>query len=467
MEINIKWTDKATDETAQRIYVSNRFGGEDARHYLVAEVAPDVTSAAVAIPTEFEKGPVFITVTAVRNGNESNKKAYYVTQDGRVSSSQFVLTMAELNRRYLEAAVPPQIDSVTRGAMAVLDQQFMSVDSVVGLLPDGRVLSVAKAGSPVTVYSPASLLRTVVNDPQAAKLASALGAFDQNGRYWVPTVENGKIVFYAFEGTEVFAPVTVGASDSVGTQVGITCDDRNHILLFNQLDETTVVVIDVDVSKNTYKRFDVPISGMLFSGGCFVLGSGRSVMWGKDAVDNTLTFAIYDSVASKFVVRRPRVAFETIVGVPCALGEAVLFVGERRLDESTLQPGLHLLDFADINAVIVTRVFVGLPITELSAPVVSPWGGWLVGVGAGVEGAKLLLVAPKDFEVPATEHRFIVPQGGTTTSGYNKLFRTGKYYFQYKADGSYVRYSFAPIVDVELDPKFLINNHQQGGSRLR
>lgn len=467
MEVNIKWTDKATDETSQRIYVSNRLGGDDARHYLVSEISADVTTATVVIPEEFEKGPVFITVTAVRDANESNKKAFYVTQAGRVTSVQFALTMAELYRRHSQLAVPPQIESVSRGAMAISDLQFMTSDSSVGLLADGRLLSVSKVGDPITVYNPTSLLRSVISDPLGQQLAQFPGTFDLNGRYWAPNTSNGKVVLHAFDGGPVLTPVTLATVDSVGELLGLATDDRNHVLMFRLLDETTVVVIDVDVATNTYKRFDAPVGGVLFNGGIVSLGSGRSVLWGNDSSDNSLAFAIYDSKAAKFTVRRPGITFDSITGTPSALGEQVLLVGERRVDSSTVHPGLHLFDFGDINATVLTREFVGLSFTELSAPVVAPWGEWLVGVGAGIEGPRLLVVHPTDFVDPLAEHRVIHPQGGTITSGYNKLFRTGKHYFQYKADGSYVRYSFAPIPDTELDPKFLTNNHQQGGTRQR
>jgi len=463
MEVNIKWTDKAVDETSQRIYVSNRFSGEDARHYFVMEVAADVTSATVAIPVELTNGPVFITVTAVRETLESIKKAYYVTQQGTVACTQFALAMAEIHKRYKERGVPAEIDTVSRGAMALFDPQFMTEDSCSGLLADGRVLSVSRVDNSIATFSQNSLLRTVVSSPLAAKLAEQRGVFDQNGRYWSESLTDGKVALYAFDVMgAVTNPVTLAATDSVGTLITMTCDDRNHVLMFRMFDNTIIVVIDIDVATNTYKRYDVPVSDLMFTSVSFVLGSGRSVLCGNDVYDNTLCFAIYDSKERKFSVRRPRVEFTEIIGTPGVLGEKVLWVGTRGS-----QQGLHYYDLGDPNATIATREFVGLPITELSAPIVSPWGEWLVAVGSGVEGPKLLLVHPTDFDDLLAEHRFIVPQGGTIASGYNKLFRTGQYYFQYKADGSYVRYSFKPVPDTELDVKYLLNNHQQGGSRYR
>lgn len=463
MEVNIKWTDKAVDETSQRIYVSNRFSGEDARHYFVMEVAADVTSVTVVIPEELINGPVFITVTAVRESLESIKKAYYVTQQGVVTCTQFALIMAEIYKRYKERGVPAEIDTVSRGAMALFDPQFMTNDSCSGLLADGRVLSVSRVDNSVATYSQNSLLRTVVSSPLVSKLVEQRGVFDQNGRYWSESSVDSKVAFYAFDVLGVISnPVTLATTDSVGTMIAMTCDDRNHVLSFRLLEAGAVVVIDIDVATNTYKRFDTSVADILFSGMSFVLGSGRSVLMGNDTNDNTPCFAIYDSKERKFTIRRPRVELTDPIGQPCALGERVLWIGTR---ESVR--GLHYYDLDDPNATIATREFVGLPISELSAPIVSPWGEWLVAVGSGVEGPKLLLVHPTDFDDPLTDHRFIVPPGGTIASGYNKLFRTGKYYFQYKADGSYVRYSFKPVPDTVLDPKYLVNNHQQGGSRYR
>lgn len=463
MEVNIKWTDKATDETSQRIYASNRFGGEDARHYFVMEVAADVTTATVAIPEELATGPVFITVTAVRETLESVKKAFYVTQQGGVTCAQFALAMSEIYKRYKERAVPAEIDTVSRGALPLNDPFFMSEESCSGLLADGRVLSVSRADNSIATFSQNSLLRTAVSSPLAAKLAEQRGVFDQNGRYWSESFTDGKVAFYAFDVLGVVSnPVTLATTDSVGTMIAMTCDDRNHVLSFRLFDMSTIVVIDIDAATNTYKRYDVTVADLMFGGLAFVLGSGRSVLVGNDVYDNTLCFAIYDSKEHKFAIRRPRVEFSELIGPPCALGEHVMWVGTRGS-----QQGLHYYDLGDPNATIATREFVGLPISELSAPIVSPWGEWLVAVGSSVEGAKLLTITPTDFVDPQPDHRFIVPPGGTLASGYNKLFRTGKYYFQYKADGTYVRYSFKPVADIELDPKYLVNNHQQGGSRYR
>lgn len=463
MEINIKWTDKAADETSQRIYVSSGFSGDAARHYFVMEVGADLTAAQVPIPDELAGGAVFITVTAVRETLESIKKAFYVTQQGAVTCTQFAFVMSEIYKRYKEQGVPAEIATVSRGALPLSDPFFMSEESCSGLLADGRVLSVSRAGNSVATFSQNSLLRTVVSSPLVSKLVEQRGVFDQNGRYWSESSVDSKVAFYAFDVLGVISnPVTLATTDSVGTMIAMTCDARNHVLSFRLLETGVVVVIDIDVATNTYKRFDTSVADILFSGMSFVLGSGRSVLMGNDTNDNTPCFAIYDSKERKFTIRRPRVELTDPIGQPCALGERVLWIGTR---ESVR--GLHYYDLDDPNATIATREFVGLPISELSAPIVSPWGEWLVAVGSGVEGPKLLLVHPTDFDDPLTDHRFIVPPGGTIASGYNKLFRTGKYYFQYKADGSYVRYSFKPVPDTVLDPKYLVNNHQQGGSRYR